>query len=97
MRKHNLQQFWFSLSRESYRYEPSPNRDNEIIADWLICLTENRRNWGFGLCFLYLRNVKGYPWNHKAGLPDIPATGTQSADQTEETIDSREAGAISNS
>jgi putative transposase len=22
-------------------------------------------NWGFGLCFLYLRNVKGYHWNHK--------------------------------
>jgi len=20
---------------------------------------------GFGLCFLYLRNVKGYGWNHK--------------------------------
>jgi putative transposase len=36
-----------------------------VIADWLIRLTENHRNWGFGLCFLYLRNVKGYPWNHK--------------------------------
>ena len=23
------------------------------------------RNWGFKLCFLYLRNVKGYGWNHK--------------------------------
>ena len=23
------------------------------------------RNWGFGLCFLYLRNVQGYGWNHK--------------------------------
>lgn len=22
-------------------------------------------NWGFGLCFDYLRNVKGYSWNHK--------------------------------
>ena len=21
--------------------------------------------WGFGLCFLYLRNVKGFKWNHK--------------------------------
>jgi putative transposase len=36
-----------------------------VIADWLIRLTENRRNWGFGLCFLYLRNVRSYPWNHK--------------------------------
>jgi len=31
----------------------------------LIRLTANQRNWGFGLCFLYLRNVKGYGWNHK--------------------------------
>ncbi len=23
------------------------------------------RNWGFGLCFDYLRNVLGYGWNHK--------------------------------
>jgi putative transposase len=28
-------------------------------------LTNNQRNWGFGLCFLYLRNVKGFRWNHK--------------------------------
>ena len=28
-------------------------------------MTTNRRTWGFGLCFLYLRNVKGYGWNHK--------------------------------
>jgi len=38
---------------------------NERIADWLIRLTDNQLNWGFGLCFLYLRNVKGYRWNHK--------------------------------
>jgi putative transposase len=31
----------------------------------LLRLTENQRNWGFGLCFLYLRNVKGFLWNHK--------------------------------
>jgi hypothetical protein len=24
-----------------------------------------RRTWGFGLCFLYVRNVKGHGWNHK--------------------------------
>ena len=32
---------------------------------WLVRLTANRRSWGFGLCFLYLRNVKGFKWNHK--------------------------------
>jgi putative transposase len=31
----------------------------------LLRLTDNHRNWGFGLCFLYLRNVKGFGWNHK--------------------------------
>jgi putative transposase len=31
----------------------------------LIRLTHNQRNWGFGLCFLYFRNVKGHYWNHK--------------------------------
>jgi putative transposase len=31
----------------------------------LLRLTENQRNWGFGLCFLYLRNVKGFLWNRK--------------------------------
>lgn len=28
-------------------------------------MTDNNRNWGFGLCFLYLRNVKEFAWNHK--------------------------------
>ncbi len=28
-------------------------------------LTDNNRNWGFGLCDLYLRNVRGKLWNHK--------------------------------
>lgn len=31
----------------------------------MLRLTENQRNWGFGLCSLYLRNVKGFLWNHK--------------------------------
>lgn len=30
-----------------------------------MCLTQARRTWGFGLYFLYLRNVKGHGWNHK--------------------------------
>ena len=34
-------------------------------ANWLMKLTDNHRSWGFGLCYLYLRNVKGFKWNHK--------------------------------
>ncbi len=55
----------FSISETCYRYEPKLKSDNELIADLLLGLTLNQRNWGFGLCFLYLRNVKGYHWNHK--------------------------------
>ena len=55
----------FRISEYYYRYKSKRNEENEIIADWLIRLTHNQRNWGFGLCFLYLRNVKGYKWNHK--------------------------------
>jgi len=36
-----------------------------MVADWLLRLTEANKQWGFGLCFLYLRNVKGFGWNHK--------------------------------
>lgn len=30
-----------------------------------VRLTNTHKRWGFGLCFLYLRNVKGFDWNHK--------------------------------
>lgn len=39
--------------------------ENEEIADWLVRLTERDSDWSFGLCFDYLRNVKGFAWNHK--------------------------------
>jgi len=55
----------FNISQTCYRYEPKLSAENEKIADWLMRLTHNQRNWGFGLCFLYLRNVKGFGWNHK--------------------------------
>ena len=55
----------FSISQTCYRYEPKLSAENEQVADWLLRLTHNQRNWGFGLCFLYLRNVKGFGRNHK--------------------------------
>ena len=55
----------FGISQTCYRYRPKLCEDNQRIADWLIRLTRQRPNWGFGLCFLYLRNVKGLVWNHK--------------------------------
>lgn len=55
----------FAISETCYRYQPKLSDENAEIADWLIKLVGWQRNWGFGLCFLYLRNVKGYGWNHK--------------------------------
>lgn len=59
----------FQVSETCYRYSPMGKAENEEIADWLMRLTDNHRNWGFGLCFLYLRNVKGFAWNHKRVYP----------------------------
>ena len=55
----------FVLSERCYRYQAKLSCENAEVADWLIRLTDNNRNWGFGLCFLYLRNVKDLPYNHK--------------------------------
>ncbi|OEU24535.1 transposase, partial [Yersinia ruckeri] len=55
----------FVVSESCYRYQPHLNEENDLIADWLLRITDSQRNWGFGLCFLYLRNVKGFRFNHK--------------------------------
>jgi putative transposase len=55
----------FSVSERCFRYVPKLADDNARIATLLLGLTQAQRNWGFGLCFLFLRNVKGYGWNHK--------------------------------
>lgn len=53
------------ISLSGYRYRPKLKDENALIADWLIRLTQAYKDWGFGLCFLHLRNVKGFGWNHK--------------------------------
>lgn len=55
----------FAISETCYRYQAILTSDNEEVADWLIRLTTQESDWGFGLCFDYLRNVKGFEWNHK--------------------------------
>lgn len=55
----------FGVSLTCYYYPSKLSKTNAEIADWLIRLTQSQRNWGFGLCFLYLRHVKGFQWNHK--------------------------------
>src|SRR5690606_10795799 len=55
----------FELSETCYRYQATSSDENARIADWLVRLTTAYRDWGSGLCFLHLRNVKGFGWNHK--------------------------------
>ncbi len=55
----------FSLSETCYRYRRTLSDDNALITDWLLRLAHTHRRWGFGLCFLYLRNVQGCRYNHK--------------------------------
>lgn len=55
----------FSISETCYRYHAKLSTENQLIADKLIELVEDEYDWGFGLCFDYFRNVKGYKWNHK--------------------------------
>lgn len=55
----------FGVSQCCHRYAHKQSDENLLIARLLLDLTQWQRNWGFKLCFLYLRNVKGYTWNHK--------------------------------
>jgi putative transposase len=47
------------------RAYPEPRNSAIQIADWLLRLTHNQRNWGFGLRYLFPRNTKGFGWNHQ--------------------------------
>ena len=55
----------FGISETCYRHQPKLSSENAEIADWLLRLTTANKRWGFGLCFLYRRNVKHKSWNHK--------------------------------
>ena len=57
----------FGVSETCYRYSPKSKAENEVIADLLTGLTDARKTWGFGLCFLHLRNVKG--WTCRVFVP----------------------------
>jgi putative transposase len=55
----------FGISEHCYRYRPELTHENAELAAVLTRITTEERTWGFGLCFLYLRNVLNKPWNHK--------------------------------
>ena len=55
----------FGISESGYHYQTRLATENTEIVDWLLRLTTADKRWGFGLCYLYLRNVKSFVWNHK--------------------------------
>ena len=57
----------FTISQTCFRYQAKLSDENAVIADYLVRLTYNQKNWGFGLCYLHLRNVKGHVWNRLVG------------------------------
>ena len=48
----------FGISETCYRHQGRRIEEDAEGAAWLVCLTTTYRTWGFGLCFIYLRNVK---------------------------------------
>lgn len=50
----------FEVSQTCYRCHANVSQENAMIADLLLRLTSAYRDWGFGLCFLQQRNVKGF-------------------------------------
>ena len=77
----------FSISETCYRYERKLSDENEQIADLLIGLTTTKKTWGFGLCFLYLRNVQGAFMEPQARLPHLLRVGAESADQAAQALE----------
>ena len=50
----------FAIIESCFRYARKLDAENIEVANWLLHLTDNHRSWGFGLCYLYLRNVRGF-------------------------------------
>jgi putative transposase len=48
-----------------FRYSKVLSNENKLIEEWFLRITSNQKQWGFGLCFDLLRNVKSFKWNHK--------------------------------
>ena|GEM_PF-2075574 len=84
----------FGISQTCYRYQPKLSAENVEIADHLIRLTHNQRNWGVRAVFFVSAQCEGLPMESQAGLSDLPRAGTEPADQTKEADCSRETGAV---
>jgi putative transposase len=50
----------FVVSESCYRYQPHLNEENDLIAEWLLRITDSQRSWGFGLVFYTCVMSKDY-------------------------------------
>ena len=55
----------FDISVTCYYHKSVASDEHKQIVDLLIYLTQQNKGWGFGLCFLSLRNLLGLPYNHR--------------------------------
>jgi len=62
----------FSISETCYRYQPKYASENDAIADWLIRLTNNQRNWGVWLMLFVSAQCAALSMEPQKGLPHIP-------------------------
>ena len=80
----------FRISESCYRYERKLDAENNEVATWLIRLTDNHRNWGFGLCYLRQR----LQMEPQACVPYLQGVGAQFTDQAAQTAGAREPGSL---
>ena len=71
----------FQIRQACYRYVASRSIEDDEIVQWLLQLTDNNRNWGFGLCFLYLQRAR-LRMESQACLPRLSGVGAEPAYQT---------------
>ena len=83
----------FSVSQTCYRYRATLLDDNARIADWLLRLAYANRTWGFGLCFLWPRNV-GHALQSQTCVSHLSATGAEFADQAEAATEAGQAAGL---
>ena len=54
----------FPDHQDCYRCVAKGDSRDVLSAQLLVDLTDNNRGMGFGGCYLYMRNVRGFGWNH---------------------------------
>ncbi len=60
----------FRISETCYRYQPKLSDENELIADWLIALTNAKKTWGWPV-FPALAERQRLSLEPQARVPDL--------------------------